>query len=220
MRYLWLCAGPALACFALLALRQRINPNWPAAFFVPAIILAAAWMMESGREGWRRWSLRIAFGIALIIHVALIVVMSTELKTINKVASLRGWREAGLEADAWLQKIPELDNTFVMTLGHRYHAAWMAFYMPSHPRMYRWEASGFPQSQYEIWPGPEECIGKHAMILVPEGLTEEYIPPQVRESFEKVERVGVISIPLGAEKREFGVFRGVKLKTWKAIRPS
>ena len=58
------------------------------------------------------------------------------------------------------------------------------------------------------------------MILVPEGLTEEYIPPQVRESFEKLERVGAISIPLGSEKREFGVFRGVKLKTWKAIRPS
>jgi hypothetical protein len=92
--------------------------------------------------------------------------------------------------------------------------------MPSHPRTYRWEASGFPQSQYEIWPGPEECLGKHAMILVPEGLTEENVPQEVRESFEKVERVGVISIPLGSEKREFGVFRGVKLKTWKAIRPS
>jgi 4-amino-4-deoxy-L-arabinose transferase-like glycosyltransferase len=220
MRYLWLCAGPALACFALLALRQRINPNWPAAFFVPAIILAAAWMLERGREGWRRWSLRIACGMTVIIHVALIVAMSTDLKTINKVASLRGWREVGIEADAWLQKMPELENTFVMAVGHRYHAAWMAFYMPSHPRIYRWEASGVPQSQYEVWPGPEECIGKHAMILVPKGLTEEHVPQEVRTSFEKLEHVGAISIPMGSEKREFGVFRGVKLKTWKAIRQS
>jgi hypothetical protein len=156
----------------------------------------------------------------VIIHVALIVAMSTDLKTINKVASLRGWREVGIEADAWLQKMPELENTFVMAVGHRYHAAWMAFYMPSHPRIYRWEASGVPQSQYEVWPGPEECIGKHAMILVPKGLTEEHVPQEVRTSFEKLEHVGAISIPMGSEKREFGVFRGVKLKTWKAIRQS
>ncbi len=219
-RYLWLCAGPALACFALLALRQRINPNWPAAFFVPAIILAAAWLLESGRETWRRWSLHIAGGLAVVIHLAVIVFMLTDLKSIKKLGGLRGWREAGLAADTWLQKMPERENTFVMALGHRYHAAWMAFYMPSHPRMYRWEPTAFPQSQYEIWPGPEERIGQDAMILVPGADESMVLLPDFAQCFERVEPLGTISIPLGAETRQFGVFRGVKLKTWKAIRPS
>jgi 4-amino-4-deoxy-L-arabinose transferase-like glycosyltransferase len=220
LRYLWLCSAPALACFALLALRQRINPNWPAAFFVPGIILAAAWMLEGGREAWRRWTLRVAGALALVIHAALAVVMCMHLKSINKVSSLRGWKEAGLAAEAWLEKMPDRGNTFVMALGHRYHAAWMAFYMPCHPRVYRWEASGFPQSQYEIWPGPEERIGQDAMILLPAEDEAATVPADVAACFERVELLGRFSIPLGGETRQVAVFRGVKLKTWKTVRPS
>jgi len=220
LRYLWLCSGPALACFALLALRQRINPNWPAAFFVPAIILSAAWMLQGGREVWRRWSLRVAGGLAVVIHVAVIVVMLTDLKSIKKVSGLRGWKESGLAAEEWWQKMPNRENAFVMALGHRYHAAWMAFYMPSHPRVYRWEPTGFPQSQYEIWPGPEERLGQDAMILLPGADETTVMPVEFSGCFERLEALGVITIPLGSETRSFGVFRGVKLKTWKAIRPS
>jgi hypothetical protein len=116
--------------------------------------------------------------------------------------------------------MPERENTFVMALGHRYHAAWMAFYMPSHPRVYRWEPTAFPQSQYEIWPGPEERIGQDAMILVPGADESMVLLPDFAKCFERVEPLGTITIPLGDETRQFGVFRGVKLKTWKAIRPS
>lgn len=217
--YLWVFAGPVLAIFVVLALRQRINPNWPAAFFVPAIILTAAWLLRAENAAWRRWSLRVAAGIAILVHLALVVVMTTQLKTINKVASLRGWREVGIQADAWLQKMPRRENTFVLALGHRYHAAWMAFYMPSHPRTYRWESSGAPQSQYEVWSGPEERIGDDALILMPMEDWNGDLSPELAAHFSHVERIGTISVPLGTETRQFAVHRGEKLQTWKAIRP-
>jgi 4-amino-4-deoxy-L-arabinose transferase-like glycosyltransferase len=218
-RFLWLFSAPALACFALLALRQRINPNWPAAFFVPAVILTARWLLQAPQDGWRRWTLRTAAVLAALIHLALVITMSTGLQSIGKVASLRGWKEAGAQADAFLAKLPRRDHTFVMALGHRYHAAWMSFYMPSHPRLYRWEPSGTPQSQYEVWTGPEERIGDDALILDPTPGDGMLLPAEVKDAFQHVARIGTISIPLGADQRTFGVYHAQKLTTWKAIRP-
>ncbi len=220
--FVMLSSAPALACFALLSLRQRINPNWPAAFFVPAFILAAAWLRGVApfkpHPGWERWSLRIGGALVLIAHLALVIVFSTDLKGIDKLASIRGWNEAGIEAQEFFDLVPEPENTFVMALGHRYHAAEMAFYMPSHPRVYRWEPSGAVQSQYEIWPGPEERIGFDALILDP-GLGEALLQnPVFTTAFEKLEYRGNIRIPLGKEAREFSVYLGRKLKQWQPVR--
>ena len=218
-RYLWIFSAPVLAVFLVLALRQDINPNWPAAFFVPAIVLAAAWL--AGAEGvvWRRWTLRVAAAITLVLHLALLAVMITPLRTIKKVASLRGWKESGIQAQSWLEKMPRKDDTFVLVLGGRTDAALMAFYMPSHPRVYRWEATGTTQSQYEVWPGPEERIGDDALVLMP--IEDLDIPPYkvISDCFERFDRIGTIEVPLGAAKRKFSVYHGVNLKTWKAIRP-
>ncbi len=221
--FLLLACAPALACFAVLALRQRINPNWPAAFFVPAFVLAAAWMRgllpAAAHPGWQRWSLRVGGALVLIVHLLLVVVFATDLKSINKLASIRGWREAGIEAQKFLDQVPQRDKTFVMALGHRYHAAQMAFYMPSHPRLYRWEPSETVQSQYEIWPGPEERIGYDALILDPS--MEGTLPqnPVFTEAFEKMEPLGAIRVPLGQEAREFKVYLGRNLRAWKPVRP-
>jgi 4-amino-4-deoxy-L-arabinose transferase-like glycosyltransferase len=221
--FLLLASAPALACFAVLALRQRINPNWPAAFFVPAFVLTAAWMRgllpTTTHPGWRRWSLRVGGALVIILHLALVVIFATDLKSINKLASIRGWHEAGIEAQKFLDQVPRKDQTFVMALGHRYHAAQMAFYMPSHPRLYRWEPSDSVQSQYEIWPGPEERIGADALILDPsvEGMLLQN--PVFTTAFEKLERIGEIRVPLGEEKREFSVYLGRNLKSWKAVKP-
>lgn len=221
--FVMLASAPALACFALLALRQRINPNWPGTCFVPAFILAAAWMRgllpKTAHPGWERWSLRVGGALVIIVHLALVVIFSTDLKGINKLASIRGWREAGIEAQKFLDQVPQRDKTFVMALGHRYHAAQMAFYLPSHPRLYRWEPSGTPQSQYEIWPGPEERVGFDALIFDPNPGTGLLQNTVFSAAFEKLEHRGNIRIPLGQETREFSVYLGRNLKTWKAVRP-
>ena len=190
---------------------------------MPAFVLAAAWMRgllpSKANPGWQRWSLRVGGALVVIVHLALVVVFATDLKSIKKLASIRGWREAGIEAQKFLDQVPRKDQTFVMALGHRYHAAQMAFYMPSHPRLYRWEPSDSVQSQYEIWPGPEECIGSDALILDPSVEGTLLQNPVFTAAFEKLERIGEIRVPLGQEKREFSVYLGRNLKSWKAVKP-
>jgi Dolichyl-phosphate-mannose-protein mannosyltransferase len=242
--FLTLASAPALACFALLSLRQNINPNWPAAFFVPAFILAAAWlgglMSKTPHPTWQRWSLRVGKILTFTGHILLVGVIcatppfwEATLKVTNswfgdkaaekltgalhKLGGIRGWREVGIEAQKYLDQVPQPENTFVMALGHRYHAAEMAFYIPSHPRVYRWEPSGTVQSQYEIWPGPEERIGSDALILdpAPEGtLLQNTV---FTTAFEKLEPRGSIRIQRGLETREFHVYFGHNLKSWQPV---
>ena len=224
-RFLLTFSVPALAAFCLLALRQRINPNWPAVFYVPLFVMAAAWMQGqlpvARWPGWQRWSVRVGFVFTVILHVGLIVIFTTGLKGHTKVADLRGWAEVGRMADGYLQKVPRPEHTFVLALGHRYSAARMAFYMPSHPRTYRYESSGFPQSQYEVWPGPEERIGDDALILMPTEDQNVSPPLEVSDCFSAVKRLGWIEVPLGStQKWSYAVFLGEKLKTWKAVRPT
>ena len=223
-RYLLLCTAPALVAFTALAFRQRINPNWPAVFWVPPLLLAAAWF--SGHldkwslpkmPAWRTWSLRVSGGMILVAHVGIAVVFGFELKAHKKLdEELKRWRETGVAAGEYLDKVPRPENTFVLALGHRYNAAQLAFSMPQHPRLYRHESSGHPMSQYEIWPGPEERLGDDGLIFSPKTI----LPPAIAECFESIERVGRVEIPLGEKSRIFEVFLGKKLKHWSAISSS
>jgi 4-amino-4-deoxy-L-arabinose transferase-like glycosyltransferase len=215
-RYLLIFCVPALHVFTLLSLRQRINPNWSAVFWVPALLLVAAWfgghLQIPRMQVWRAWALRMSGGLVLLAHLLITLVFLTSLKGHKKLAEMRGWRETGEQAGMWLSRVPRPKQTFVMALGHRYHAAQMAFNMPQHPRVYRYESSGHPKSQYEIWPGAEERIGEDGLIF-----TSNALPTVVASSFESVERLGRVEVPLGDKTRVYEVFLGRKLKTWVKV---
>lgn len=216
-RYLLLCSAPALAAFTVLALRQRINPNWPAVFWVPPLLLVGAWfsghLSLPGRITWRTWSLRVSALMVLLAHLVIPLVFLTSLKGHKKLAELRGWKETGRQAGVFLDQVPRPAHTFVMALGHRYNAAQMAFSMPQNPRLYRYESSGHPMSQYEIWPGAEERLGDDGLIFSPGAV----LPPAVVACFENVERQGRVEVALGAKTRVYEVFLGKRLKSWTAI---
>jgi hypothetical protein len=73
------------------------------------------------------------------------------------------------------------------------------------------------QSQYEIWPGPEERIGDDALILEPGPVPALLQNALFTKAFEKLEFRGSIRVPLGKEVREFSVYFGHHLKSWKPV---
>lgn len=215
-RFLMLFSGPALVVFTVLALRQRINPNWPAVFYVPAFILVGAWFTAqlpiSGGVVWRRWTLRVAGVITGLLHVALLVVFLTSLKGHPKLSALRGWEQVGAQMGQYLDQVPRPQHTQVLALGHRYHAAQLAFYMPQHPRLFRYEPLGHAMSQYEVWPGLEAHLGDDVLIM-----TDKPIPEALTASFERVQSIGRVMLADGAEGRSFEVALGQNLKTWQKV---
>jgi hypothetical protein len=242
-RFLLLFSAPALVGFVLLSLRQNINPNWPAVFYVPAFILTAAWwhgcLPFAASPKWRHWSVKTAIGCTVTVHLLIIGIIgprpefwektidftqthvSDKLaarikKSVAKLGNVKGWHEVGLQAGAFLDKIPQPNKTFVLAIGYRYDAAQLAFNMPQHPRVYRWEPSGQIMSQYEVWPGPEERLGDDALIFVPGKETPRVLPNIIAKHFESVDTLGQVIVPLGKERRIFDVYLGHKLLTWQA----
>lgn len=246
-RYLVLCSAPALVVFCALSLRQGINPNWPAVYYVPVFILLAAWfqghMPWDAGAGWRRWVVRTGLVCVVLVHLLVVVVIgpSSEFwsmvtrkagetfgpkaaarlkKSVGKLGEMVSWNEIGRQAGQWLDKVPRPEQTFVLTPGYRYDAAQLAFNMPQHPRVYRWEGSGQVMSQYEVWPGPEECLGQDALILAP-GVAEQParpLAPVIADCFERCEILGRIEVPLGDSKRVFNVYLGHRLLRWESPR--
>ena len=220
--YLLLCSVPALLAILGLSLRQEINPNWPAVFYVPAFILLAAWLTGKlpflAPPFWKTWPLRVGIAFFVLAHLAVGAVLLTDLKGNKKLKKLHemcGWTETGRQAGAFLDRVPRPQNTFVLTSNLRTDAAQLAFTMPQHPRVYRWERSGQVLSQYEVWPGPEERLGDDALIFQNGREKPGNVFPAISTCFEKVEFLGQVNVTLGkGDPRIFDVFLGHKLHKW------
>jgi 4-amino-4-deoxy-L-arabinose transferase-like glycosyltransferase len=228
--FLFVFSGPALLAFHLLAARQDVHANWPAVFYVSAFILLAAWMEgavmgsfgDNRIRAWsRRNSIRVGLVFALLMYVLPMIVRPAGFAGDSRVdgyfGALRSAREAGELAGEFLSKVPNPERTFVVVMGHRYHAARMAFYMPQQPRVFRWQKDGLVESQYEVWPGPIDKRGWDALIVYPnsdDGVKRELIST-LRYAFRSTTKMGDIDVPIGnGIGRSYQVFLGSDLITW------
>lgn len=218
-----------LALMLLLALRQTLQPNWPAVFYVSCMILAAAWY--SGRlelpfppAAWRRF-----LRSTVILSAALSVYFYAAgpfLAAIGKPGHVADPNRRLLGYDrlaAEVEKIREREegghDLFVVTLGHRDLASQLAFGLPDQPRVYRWESYDRIVSQYELWNNPAEDghLGTDAIIVVP---NRKPLPKRFARGFSSVEKLDEFELSFGYDDaRAFTVYRGKSLESWPEGKP-
>lgn len=229
-RYLVLFSGPGLAAFAVLSFRQNVNPNWPAVYYVGAAVLAGAWLDRSALDvlpwrrmrSWRRPALLLGAATSLVVYLLPFAIPLAGLSGsgLDLTLRLRGWKEVGQQAGAFLAQVPRPENTFVLVVAHRDHASQLAFSMPQHPRVFRYVRRDVVESQYEVWPGPGEFVATHgdALLFLPvdgEGSVKRGIPASLQRQFETMEELGAICVPLGGRARKYyNVWLMRHLKFW------
>jgi 4-amino-4-deoxy-L-arabinose transferase-like glycosyltransferase len=214
-RLLCIFSAPALLVFLVLALRQNVNPNWPAVFYLSAMVLLAVHLTHTWEQS-RKFA-RIALGVAAAmtcvgyaLPVAIPLLGWSGHPKLDPFERLRGWSEAGVAAGALLSNTPQPDRTFFLALGHRDNASQLAFYTPHHPPMYRWQPDGELASQYELWPGMHERDGWDALIFQP---SDKPLPKSLQKLFVSMEGLPEIHVPLGnARERFWQVFLAHGLK--------
>ncbi|HSI63542.1 MAG TPA: glycosyltransferase family 39 protein [Candidatus Saccharimonadia bacterium] len=216
-------SGPALLVFFLLALRQNINPNWPAVFHLSAMVLVAGSVAGIAPEGlgWiQQRTVKVALlvgamfcGLAYALPLVGPLTQKAGWSLKDPMERLRGWNESGAQAGALLSRAPRPERTFFLAMGHRENASQFAFYTPQHPKVYRWQPDGHIASQYELWPSAGvEQLGNDALILQP---SEKPLLKSLTRCFTSVEPVGVIEVPQGkGESRKWQVYLGRELKGW------
>lgn len=196
-----------LAPFFLLALRQEVNPNWPAVFYIGLFALLAAWMTGAFFGGirpvWRQRVLVVGavfVGLTYLLPVVISAAGWQGKKGVDVFVDLRGWREAGRQVGQILSDCPNPDKTFMVVLGHRYNAAHLAFHMPQRPQMYRWERDGRVMSQYEVWPAPTELVGWDALVIYPDsdsGQPRHSLSTHFTKYFQSHRTVGEVGVEIG-----------------------
>lgn len=224
IRLLLVFGGLPLAGMLLLALRQGLQPNWPAVFYISGIALTAAWWTRMFGPSFppARW--RTQFQPAVIVGLCLVAYFyfgSFLFQAAGRPGHkadpnrrLMGHDIVAAEFQKVREEVPNSDESFILTVGHRDLASHLAFGLPDQPRVYRWENPGVIKSQYEIWNNPYEdgFAGKNGLILVP---GSGPVPNRLAKAFENVEAVGEFSVDYNYEQtRPFTVFQGKGLKNW------
>ena len=216
-RVLTIFSAPALLVFFGLAMRQSVNPNWPAVFYLSAMVLLAGHLAQAleanQKQKLTRLSLGVGAAMTLLAYAAPLALPAVGLAghpKLDPFERLRGWSEAGMEAGQRLSATPRPEQTFLLALGHRDNASQLAFYIPQHPPAYRWQPDGIIASQYELWPSMQEHAGWDALILQP---SDKPLTKSLVRQFSTVEKLKDISVPLGKyEGRKWQVFLGHTLR--------
>ncbi|MBL9114569.1 MAG: glycosyltransferase family 39 protein [Verrucomicrobiaceae bacterium] len=215
-RFLCVFSLPGLVVVAIMAMRQPVNENWPGVYYISAFVLAVSVLPRLLKSA--LWT-GAALSVAVHVLLPLLNPLGLTGSKFDFLKDMRGFSAAGNEIGAMLSAVPRPEQTFVYVLGHRYNASQLAFHLPQHPRVYRWNASTIPESQYEIWPGAQDKVGWDAVIIQPqEGNTadpDREVPYLVEWNFTKVERIGSVEIPIGKQaNRVFNVFLGHTMIRW------
>ena len=138
--------------FVYSALRQRVEPNWPAPAYIPAMALLATTAWSPKATKWLRAGIIFAAVMSVVIYVQGIAPILPLAPRKDPIARAFGWREMTQQADDVVKAVNAERHTSTWLAGDRYQeASVLAFYTPSHPRVFATNLSGRP-NQYDLWP--------------------------------------------------------------------
>ena len=211
-----LLMGPVLVLATLLlSLLQKAQGNWPMAFYFSGLILLAG---KAAAGHWKkslRYGMGLGFAMAAITYVLplLLQLLSLQHSAIDPTKRFKNWQELAVNIHfERLMALPDPTGSFVVALGHRYLASQLAFYLPDHPKVYRFEDSGRVESQYEVWPGPEQqFIGNNGFVVA--SVDESQLPARLKAAFERFRFLAQIPDP-GNPDNTYYIYLGENLKHW------
>jgi undecaprenyl-diphosphatase len=207
--------------FVYSALRQRVEPNWPAPAYIPAIALLAT--MEWGIAG-RKW-LRAGIAFAAVMSLAIYAQGIAPILPIppNKdpIGRAFGWKEVALLAQRAAHDAESETGKPTWLAGDRYQeASELAFQLPQHPTTFATNLSG-RANQYDLWPRFQSvaAAGDNLVIVVddsPDGEQHEAIRELVPH-FESIKRGPLAELRRGNGR--IGTRRVWTLVRWRGTWP-
>lgn len=226
-RFLWIFGAPALLAILALGLRQRLNPNWPAVFYLSMVVLlvgwaAGSWRVEGKLDGWRRAfnpGVKLALGLCVATHLGVVALSMgfVGLPNFDPTARVRGWSLLAREIHKARIAIPGGTNLPIIAQSHRYMASELAFYLPDQPRVHLHNPTpGSIRSQYDLWQGPTAHLGGDALLVVQGG--PEDLQAGLTNLFESVSVQSVVQQPGPSGRgRSVTLVLGKTLRHWPSM---
>ena len=161
--------------FIYSALRQRVEPNWPAPAYVPAIVLLAIASSKRIAKKWYDAGVVLAAAMSVLIYAQAVEPILPIPPAKDPIARAFGWNDLAAAADSAAIAATRSTRASTWLGGDRYQeAAELAFYLPAHPTTFAMNLSG-RANQYDLWPSfPAVARGGDNLVLA---LDESAGPP-------------------------------------------
>lgn len=224
VRYLLVFGAIPITVMLVMALRQEMQPNWAAVYYVSGLVLTAGWYAGRIESSYppprlrRLFPVTVGMGTFLVCYFYFSPLIFTALGRPGHKADpnrrLMGHDLVAEQFETIRRTLPDAKDHFLVALGHRDVTSELAFGLPDQPRVYRWESGIGISSQYEMWNNPVEdgLAGKNGLILVPESST---LPAPFTEAFQEVQKRGEFEVAFGFDNRKlFSVYEGRNLLVW------
>jgi 4-amino-4-deoxy-L-arabinose transferase-like glycosyltransferase len=201
--------------FVYSALRQRVEPNWPAPAYIPAIVLLATTTWGALGERWMKAGIWFAAIMSAIIYVQGVVPILPLPPRKDPIARAFGWRELTLRADSAAAAITAQTGKRAWLGGDRYQeASELAFHTPSHPETFATNLSG-RVNQYELWPKFAEraTAGDNVVLVLDDSEGQHDAVKALAPYFADVHRGELVTMRRGSG--EIGTRRVWTLVGWR-----
>ena len=209
--------GPILLIgFIVINFFQKTQGNWPMPFYFTGIMLLSAQWQKGQWQKTIKYGLMIGYFMVILTYSLPLLIQFFKLQNtaIDPTYRFRNTQEFVNHITKERQRLlTESKADFILTIGHRYLASQLAFYLPEHPQIYRYENKGGVYSQYEIWPGPTKYIGKTALIITDKA--SQTLPKELTDIFNNIEKISEIHDPTDNNKK-YGLYLAEGLKSWPA----
>lgn len=166
----WFLATIAIVVFAFFmysATRRRVEANWPAIAYAPAILLLVAQARSPRWEQWLRAGVVFSGLLTLVAYINAFTPILPVPARRDPAARAHGWGDLGRAVDRVYAARRPISSYRTHIGADRYQeASELAFHLPNHPETFAlnlWSRG----NQYDLWPTfPQRAQVRDALILV------------------------------------------------------
>lgn len=186
--------------FVYSALRQRVEPNWPSASYIPAIALLASVTATARWERWLRAGVALAAVLSLVVYAQGLAPVLPVAPTRDPVARAFGWDDLARAADSAARALSDSTHARTWLGADRYQeASEIAFHAPRQPLTFAVNLASRP-NQYDLWSGfaTTAARGDNLVLALDDRAEPDPVIRLLAPSFASVQRGAVVPLRRGA----------------------
>ncbi len=205
----------SFALFAYSALRQRVEPNWPAPGYIPAMVLLATLLWTPPAERWLRWGTVLAASMSLVIYLQGVMPILPVAPRKDPIARAFGWRELAAEVQSAMRAATAETGAPSWAGADRYQeAAEVAFHDEAHAPTFAFNLAG-RHNQYDLWPrfADRAAQGDNLVLVLDESDTQHPALVALAPQFARVQRGALVSLRRAGKEiavRRIWILRGYR----------
>jgi 4-amino-4-deoxy-L-arabinose transferase-like glycosyltransferase len=207
-------AAVTFGFFVYSGVRQRVEANWPAPAYIPAIVLLSIASWSPRGEKWLRGGIGLAGVMSFLIYVQALIPVLPLKPAKDPIARAYGWTELATVVDSTANVVHTETNRPTWLGGDRYQEASELALHLRHPTTFSTNLAG-RVNQFDLWPWfPVRATGADNLILVVDDSEEPHAAiVALQPYFDEVRRGALVTLRRG--RGEIGVRRIWELRGYR-----